>query len=88
VKSGRADATLNDKLSFLQMQKQNPNLGLKIAATASDAVPSGFMFRKDETDLVTAVNTALQGMFNDGTYANISKKYFGAVVLPNGSTKG
>lgn len=81
VKSGRAQATVNDKLSFLQLEKSNPNIGLKIAATANDTSASGFMFRKDRPDLQKAVNKALQSMIQDGTYAKISKKYFGTNVL-------
>ncbi|MFB5189919.1 amino acid ABC transporter substrate-binding protein [Alicyclobacillus fastidiosus] len=81
VKSGRAEATINDKLSFLQMQKQNPNMGLKIAATANDSTPCGFMFRKDEGDLQTAVNAALHTLIQNGTYDKISDKYFGTNVL-------
>lgn len=81
VKSGRAEATINDKLSFLQLEKSNPNMGLKIAASANDTMPSGFMFRKDEPALQKAVNRALQSMIKDGTYAKISQKYFGTNVL-------
>jgi L-cystine transport system substrate-binding protein len=81
VKSGRVEATVNDKLSFLQMEKENPNMGLKIAATANDTSPSGFMFRKDEGDLQTAVNSALQTLIQNGTYEKISEKYFGTNVL-------
>lgn len=81
VKSGRVEATVNDKLSFLQMMKANPNMGLKIAATATDTTPSGFMFRQDEPDLQKAVNTALQTLIQNGTYAKISDKYFGTNVL-------
>lgn len=81
VETGRAQATVNDKLSFLQFQKANPNSGLKIAATANDASPSAFMFRNDESDLQKAVNSALQSMIKDGTYEKISEKYFGTNVL-------
>lgn len=81
VKSGRVEATVNDKLSYLQMMKQNPNMGLKIAATSTASTPSGFMFRQDEPDLQKAVNQALQTLIKNGTYAKISNKYFGTNVL-------
>jgi cystine transport system substrate-binding protein len=38
------------------------------------------MFRKDNKELVEAVNKALADMKADGTYETISKKYFGVDV--------
>lgn len=81
VKSGRVEATVNDKLSYLQMVKENPKMGLKIAATSTASTPSGFMFRQDEPDLQKAVNQALQTLIKNGTYEKISDKYFGTNVL-------
>jgi L-cystine transport system substrate-binding protein len=77
----RADATINDKLSFLDFKKQKPDAPVKIAATADDASQSGLMFRKGNETLVEEVNKALQGMIEDGTYLEISKKWFGEDVL-------
>jgi L-cystine transport system substrate-binding protein len=77
----RADATINDKLSFLDFKKQKPDAPVKIVATADDASQSGLMFRKGNETLVEEVNKALQGMIEDGTYLEISKKWFGEDVL-------
>lgn len=77
----RADATINDKLSFLDFKKQKPDAPVKIVATAADASKSGLMFRKGNETLVEEVNKALQGMIDDGTYLEISKKWFGEDVL-------
>jgi L-cystine transport system substrate-binding protein len=77
----RADATINDKLSFLDFKKQKPDAPVKIVATADDASQSGLMFRKGNETLVEEVNKALQGMIDDGTYLEISKKWFGEDVL-------
>ncbi|WP_442596061.1 amino acid ABC transporter substrate-binding protein [Neobacillus sp. D3-1R] len=77
----RADTTINDKLSFLDFKKQKPDAPVKIVATADDASQSGFMFRKGSDTLVTEVNKALQAMIDDGTYLEISKKWFGEDVL-------
>jgi L-cystine transport system substrate-binding protein len=79
--SGRADATVNDKLSFLDFKKQKPDAPVKIAATSDDASQSGLMFRKGNETLVEEVNEALQSMIDDGTYLEISKKWFGEDVL-------
>jgi L-cystine transport system substrate-binding protein len=77
----RADATINDKLSFLDFKKQKPDAPVKIVATADDASQSGLMFRKGNETLIEEVNKALQGMIDDGTYLEISKKWFGEDVL-------
>jgi L-cystine transport system substrate-binding protein len=77
----RADATINDKLSFLDFKNQKPDAPVKIVATADDASQSGLMFRKGNDTLVEEVNKALQGMIDDGTYLEISKKWFGEDVL-------
>jgi L-cystine transport system substrate-binding protein len=77
----RADATINDNLSFLDFKKQKPDAPVKIVATADDASQSGLMFRKGNETLVDEVNKALQGMIKDGTYLEISKKWFGEDVL-------
>jgi cystine transport system substrate-binding protein len=77
----RADATINDKLSFLDFKKQKPEAPVKIVATADDASQSGLMFRKGNETLVEEVNKALQGMIEDGTYLEISEKWFGEDVL-------
>jgi cystine transport system substrate-binding protein len=76
----RADATLNDSLSFYDLLKQKPDVAVKIAAQQSNAASSGIMFRKDSKELVAAVNKALADMKADGTYETISKKWFGVDV--------
>ncbi|WP_026576010.1 amino acid ABC transporter substrate-binding protein [Bacillus sp. UNC438CL73TsuS30] len=79
--ANRVDATVNDKISFLDYKKQKPDAPVKIAATSADASKSGFMFRKDNQTLVDAVNKALNDMISDGTYKKISEKWFGEDVL-------
>lgn len=80
LKDGRVDATVNDKLTFLDYTKTNTNSGLKIAATTPDADHNAFALRKGATALTDAVNKALSDLATDGTLAKISTKYFGADV--------
>jgi len=80
LNSSRADATINDNLSFLDLKKQKPDLALKVVAEAEDASQSGAVFVKNSPELVEAVNKALADMHSDGTYATISEKYFGEDV--------
>ncbi len=78
--SGRADATVNDNLSFLDLKKQQPDAPIKVVAEESDASQSGAIFNKGSEDLVKAVDKAMKDMVADGTYLKISEKYFGEDV--------
>ena len=76
----RADATINDSLSFLDFKKHKPDAPVKIAATQANADFSGILLAKDKPQLLAAINSALETIKKDGTYAAISQKYFGADV--------
>ncbi|WAJ26356.1 amino acid ABC transporter substrate-binding protein [Antarcticirhabdus aurantiaca] len=80
VLTGRADATVNDNLSFLDFKKQQPNAPVKVVATQDEASASGIIVQKDNPELVADINKALKAMKADGTYQAISQKYFGADV--------
>lgn len=79
--SKRVDVTVNDKIAFLDFKKNRPEAKVKVVATSEDASQSGLMFRKDSQTLVDEVNKALKEMVDDGTYDEISKKWFGENVL-------
>lgn len=80
VLQGRADATINDSLSFYDFRKQQPDAGVKIAATQEDADFSGVLLAKGKPELLAAINEALAEIKEDGTYADISERYFGEDV--------
>lgn len=80
VVDGRADATINDSLSFFDFKKQKPDVDVKIAATQENADYSGVLIRKGNPELLAAINEALAAIKADGTYEQISEKYFGADV--------
>jgi len=80
VLQGRADATINDSLSFFDFKKQQPNADVKVVATADDADFSGILLAKGKPELLAAINEALTTIKADGTYAEISQKYFGEDV--------
>lgn len=81
INSKRADVTINDNLSFLDFKKHKPDAPVEIAAKLDDASQSGLMFRKGSETLVDEVNKALKEMIEDGTYLEISEKWFGEDVL-------
>lgn len=80
VINGRAAATLNDNLSFLDFKKHQPNAKVKVAASEPANAPSGILVRKNQTALVDTINKALDEIKADGTYKTISLRYFGQDV--------
>jgi cystine transport system substrate-binding protein len=80
LRQGRVDATINDKLTFLDYETTNSPSGLKIAAETDEAGEQAFVFTKDKKSLVEAVDAALDELRADGTLAEISDKYFGEDV--------
>ncbi len=80
MRQGRVDATVNDELTFLDYEKTEGDTGLKIVAETDEASENAFAFRKGSTDLIDAVNDALDELRADGTLASISEKYFGEDV--------
>lgn len=80
VIQGRADATINDSLSFFDFKTQQPDAPVKVVATAADADFSGVILAKGKPELLAAINEALEAIKADGAYAEISQKYFGEDV--------
>lgn len=80
LNSKRIDATINDNLSYLDLKKQKPDIPLKVVDEEKNASQSAALFHKGDTELVDAVNKALADMQSDGTYLQISQKYFGEDV--------
>ena len=80
VLNGRADATINDSLSFYDFKKHQPDANAKIVAEQADADYSGVIVRKGDPELVAAINKALDEIKADGTYKKIADTYFGQDV--------
>jgi cystine transport system substrate-binding protein len=80
LEQGRVDATINDKLTFLDYEKSDGPTGLKIAAETDDPASSAFALTKDKQALVDAIDDALAQLREEGVLAEISDKYFGADV--------
>lgn len=78
--SKRIDVTVNDGLSFLDFKKHRPDAKVKVVAEHANASRSGILLRKGNPELADAVNKALADMQADGTYLNISQKYFNADI--------
>lgn len=80
LEQGRVDATINDKLTYLDYQETEDNENIKIAAETEDQSQSALTFRQGSESLVEAVDEALATLAEDGTLTEISEKYFGADV--------
>ncbi|PSL40563.1 amino acid ABC transporter substrate-binding protein (PAAT family) [Planomicrobium soli] len=81
LNSRRVDATVNDSLTVLDFLNQRPDANIQVVDEADDAAQSGLLFRKDSGAIVDEVNKALAEMIEDGTYEEISNKWFGENVL-------
>lgn len=81
LNSGRVDATVNDNLTVLDFLKQRPDAKVKVVDESGDAAQSALLFRKDSGAIVDEANKALADMIEDGTYDEISEKWFGENVL-------
>ena len=77
VLSGRADATLNAVDSVGDYLRVHPDANVKIVALTEDASPVAIPLRKGETELVDAVNKAIEELRAEGVLAELSVKYFG-----------
>ncbi|WP_079479179.1 amino acid ABC transporter substrate-binding protein [Halobacillus salinus] len=80
LSNGRADATVNDRLSVLDFLKQREDAKVEIVDRQEDAAETAMMFRQDNPELIEAVNEALAAMLEDGTLKEISEKWFGEDV--------
>lgn len=80
VLNGRADATINDSLSYLDFKKHKPDAKVRVAAMQADAEFEGIIFPKNRSGLKAGIDKALADIKADGTYKTISDKYFGEDV--------
>ncbi|MXV20725.1 transporter substrate-binding domain-containing protein [Deinococcus xianganensis] len=77
--AGRLDAAYNDRLLVGYLIKSQ-NLPVRGAGVIGDPEAVGIAMKKTNTSLKTAVDKALLQLKADGTYAKISRKWFGQDV--------
>lgn len=75
LRSGRTDAILVDRFAALELIKQTGDT-LALAGPPFAREESGIALRKDNTDLLNAINQAIDTLRKDGTLAKISQKWF------------
>jgi cystine transport system substrate-binding protein len=77
VITGRADATINDDVTFYDYTKQHPNSPVKIVALSDDITADGVIISKNQSELLAAINKALDELRKEGVLKTLSEKYFG-----------
>ncbi|MCW1246083.1 cystine ABC transporter substrate-binding protein [Pseudomonas sp. SAICEU22] len=78
LRVGRIDAILIDRLAALEYAKKAKDT--TAAGEAFSRQESGIALRKDEPELLAAVNKAIEKLRADGTLKKLSEKYFSADV--------
>ncbi|MEG0541267.1 MAG: amino acid ABC transporter substrate-binding protein [Angelakisella sp.] len=77
LKIGRIDAVIVDKVVADYYITQNGEGKLRVVDEALEDEEYGFAFKKGNTELANLVMDEFQKMVDDGTAAEISKKWFG-----------
>ena len=82
VMHGRADATLNSRVSINDYLLEHPDANLKIVAElAGDIVAVPVRRDDDALTLMEVINEALEAMRQDGSLAELSARYFNGLDL-------
>lgn len=76
VSDNRADATLNDDVTYYDYLNQKPDAPIKIVKTSDEATEVAAMFHKGDEELAKKVNKAIKELKDDGTLTKLSEKYF------------
>ena len=79
LRSGRLDAILVDRLAALDLVKKTGDT-MAVAGAPFSRLESGVALRKDNEDLLNAINAAIAAMQKDGSLGKLSDKWFGADV--------
>ncbi|MDE0572701.1 transporter substrate-binding domain-containing protein [Demequina sp. B12] len=77
LNQGRVDATINDKLTWLDYKLETGAEGLKVALETDEGSRSAFAFAGGDEALAQAVTDALATLEADGTLAELSQQFFG-----------
>ncbi|MBD3107238.1 ABC transporter substrate-binding protein [Bacillus sp. AGMB 02131] len=77
---GRVDAVITDKIVGITAMQES-NMKLKAISPMIRTENINIAVNKDNPDLLKAINEALASMIEDGTYEEISNKWFGVNLL-------
>ena len=74
VGDNRADATINDDVTYYDYLNQKPNAPIKIVKTSDEATEVAAMFHKDDKELAEKVDKAIKELQADRTLTKLSEK--------------
>ncbi|SDU79957.1 transporter substrate-binding domain-containing protein [Arcanobacterium phocae] len=78
VAAGRADTTLNSLVTFKLYQESNPDASIRLLDGEVETPGCcSILVKKGEDAFVTALNDAIEKRLEDGSIAEITKKYVG-----------
>ena len=77
VLSGRAAATLNAVDSIGDYRREHPDANIKIVALTKEANAVAIPLRKGETELLEAINKAIDELRAEGVLSELSIRFFG-----------
>lgn len=80
LRTGRVDAVITDKLVGL-IAKSGSGLEIKAIGDVLKQDEMGIVVQKGDTELLSSINTALDAMIADGTYEEISMRWFEENIL-------
>lgn len=83
--NGRIDAAITTKLLGLYQIKQT-GIAIKPAGDILFPDPASIASQKGNPKLTAEVDKALEEIRNDGTYAELSEKWFGVDISPDGQS--
>lgn len=72
----RADATLNDDVTYYDYLNQKPDAPIKIVKTSDESTKVAAMFHKGDEKLAEKVDKAIKELEADGTLTKLSELYF------------
>jgi len=78
--TSRLDAVITDKLVGLHA-RQESGVPIKMIGEALYTDEMGIAVKEGDTELLEAINQALEDMIADGTYDEISNRWFGESIL-------
>ncbi len=81
ITKGKVDAAIMDRVMGLYLIKKAGYSGIRMAGDLINKEYLAVAFPKEDKALRQAINKALSEIIKNGTYAEISKKYFGRDIL-------
>lgn len=80
LENGRVDVIVNDSIAAILAMKEKGFGFAMISDLETGAIGAGIAIREGNPDLAAAMQTALDGMMEDGTYLEIANKWVGGDI--------